>query len=255
MSFIERFFMPHFFINSDQVKDDIVEISDKENYNHIARSLRSRAGESLLLLDENKIQYETIITEISGSKIIAKVESFYPSKRFLDFELYLAQSPLRSDAQSFVIEKATELGVSGVYPVMTDNCTVARQIVEKKVQKWQKIMYESSKQCERAVVPVCFEPCTISELLEKNSFDKVIVFCERITDKTIRDSFRGKPINKDDKVLVIIGPEGGFSQKDFEFFKERGFEMLTLGELILRAETAVTVGLGNVIYEYSNFNR
>ena len=74
-------------------------------------------------------------------------------------------------------------------------------------------------------------------------------------DKTIRDSFRGKPINKDDKVLVIIGPEGGFSQKEFEFFKERGFEMLTLGELILRAETAVTVGLGNVIYEYSNFNR
>ena len=173
----------------------------------------------------------------------------------MDFELYLAQSPLRSDAQSFVIEKATELGVSGVYPVMTDNCTVARQIVEKKVQKWQKIMYESSKQCERAVVPVCFEPCTISELLEKNSFDKVIVFCERIADKTIRDSFRGKPINKDDKVLVIIGPEGGFSQKEFEFFKERGFEMLTLGELILRAETAVTVGLGNVIYEYSNFNR
>lgn len=102
---------------------------------------------------------------------------------------------------------------------------------------------------------MCFEPCTISELLEKNSFDKVIVFCERIADKTIRDSFRGKPINKDDKVLVIIGPEGGFSQKEFEFFKERGFEMLTLGELILRAETAVTVGLGNVIYEYSNFNR
>ena len=66
MSFIERFFMPHFFINSDQVKDDIVEISDKENYNHIAGSLRWRAGEYLLHIDENKIKYEKIITEISG---------------------------------------------------------------------------------------------------------------------------------------------------------------------------------------------
>lgn len=247
--------MPHFFIDSNQIKNDIVEISDKENYNHIARSLRSRAGEALLLIDENQIQYETIITEITNQKVIAQIEKRYPSKRFLDFELYLAQTPLRSDAQSFVIEKATELGVNGVYPVMTDNCAVARQIVDKKVSKWQKIMYESSKQCERAVVPVCFEPCGLNELIEKHSFDKVIVFCERIADKTIRDSFERKPINKGDKVLVIIGPEGGFSKSEFEYFNIQGLEMLTLGDLILRAETAVTVGLGNIIYEYSNFNR
>ena len=77
MSFIERFFMPHFFINSDQVKDDIVEISDKENYNHIAGSLRSRAGESLLIRVVNKIKYETINTEISGSKIFTLQKGFW----------------------------------------------------------------------------------------------------------------------------------------------------------------------------------
>lgn len=245
--------MPHFFINSEQVKDNIIEISDKENYTHIARSLRSRVGEQLLLIDEKQIQYETVITEITSSEIITKIEKFYPSKRFLDFELYLAQSPLRSDAQSFVIEKATELGVNGVYPVITDNCAVARQIVDKKVPKWQKIMYESSKQCERASVPVCYEACKLEDL--PMNFDKVIVFCERIANRTIRDSFLDKPIKKGDKVLVIIGPGGGFSQSEFDWFKESGLEMLTLGELILRAETAVTVGLGNVIYEYSNFNR
>lgn len=245
--------MPHFFIDSSQVKDNIVEISDKENYNHIARSLRSRAGESLLLIDEKQMQYETVIEEISNHSIRARVNKFYPSKRFLDFELYLAQSPLRSDAQSFVVEKATELGVSGIYPVMTDNCAVSSQIVEKKVSKWQKIMYESSKQCERAIVPVCYEACKLEEL--PNTFDRVIVFCERIAHKSIRDSFADKPIKKGDKVLIIIGPEGGFSQKEFEYFREKGLEMLTLGDLILRAETAVTVGLGNVIYEYSNFNR
>ena len=247
--------MPHFFINSSQVNNGIIEISDKENYNHIARSLRSRAGEKLLLIDEGQIQYETVITEITGSRVLAKVEKSYPSKRFLDFELYLAQSPLRSDAQSFVIEKATELGATGVYPVITDNCALSKSVVEKKIPKWRKIMYESSKQCERALVPECFEVTTLEKLLQQVHFDKVIVFCERIADKTLRDVFNENPLKQGEKVLVVIGPEGGFSQREFDFFKSNGLEMLTLGDLILRAETAVTVGLGNLIYEYSNFNR
>ena len=247
--------MPHFFINSKQVVNNVVEISDKENYQHIAKSLRAKVGETLLLIDENQIQYETKISEITNSKVLANVDNSYQSKRFLDFELYLAQSPLRSDAQSLIIEKATELGVAGVYPIMTDNCSLNKSVVEKKVPKWQRVMYESSKQCERAVVPTCYDATSLEKVLSKNSFDKVIVFCERIADKTIRESFKEKPIKKGDKVLVVIGPEGGFSQNEFDSFKEKSLEMLTLGDLILRSETAVVVALGNVIYEYSNFNR
>lgn len=247
--------MPHFFINSNNINNNIIEISDKENYQHIAKALRARVGESLLLIDENQIQYETTIKEISNSKIFTVIGNVYPSKRFLDFELYLAQSPLRSDAQSLVIEKATELGVSGVYPIITDNCALNKSVVEKKVQKWQKIMYESSKQCERAIVPTCFDVTTIEKLFDENNFNKILIFCERIANKTIRDSFKQNHIKKGEKVLVVIGPEGGFSQKEFNYFKSKNLEMLTLGDLILRAETAVVVGLGNIIYEYSNFNR
>ena len=138
---------------------------------------------------------------------------------------------------------------------MTDNCALNKSVVEKKVPKWQRIMYESSKQCERAVVPTCYDATTLEKVLSENSFDKVIVFCERIADKTVRDSFKENPIKKGDKVLVVIGPEGGFSQKEFDSFKEKSLEMLTLGDLILRAETAVVVALGNIIYEYSNFDR
>ena len=247
--------MPHFFIKSDQISDNVAEISDRENYQHIARSLRARTGESLLLIDENKIQYESVISEITGSKIFAKIEKSYPSKRDLDFELYLAQSPLRSDAQSFITEKATELGVAGIYPVCTDNCALNKSIIEKKIPKWQRIMYESSKQCERAQITQMYPIAKIEELIVSKNFDKIIVFCERIASKTIRESFREKPLRKGDKLLVVIGPEGGFSQREFDMFKSSGVEMLTLGDLILRAETAVTVGLGNIIYEYSNFNK
>lgn len=247
--------MPHFFINSNQITNKEITIFDKENYQHIARSLRARAGEKLLLIDEQQIQYETTIMSISGSKIVAEINKSYPSKRFLDFELDLAQSPLRSDAQGTIIEKATELGVSTIFPIMTDNCSVNKSVIEKKIPKWQKIMHESSKQCERAIEPECHTLSTLDKILNEQKFDKVIVFCERIADKTIRDSFKSRPINKGDRVLVVIGPEGGFSQKEFNYFEAQNLEMLTLGDLILRAETAVIVALGNIIYEYSNFNK
>lgn len=247
--------MPHFFINSTQVSDNKIKISDKEVYRHIARALRSKVGENLLLIDENQIQYETTISDITSDTIIADIRKSYPSKRFLDFELYLAQSPLRSDAQSLLIEKATELGISAVFPVLTDNCALGKSVIEKKIPKWQKVMAEASKQCERAVIPQCNDLTFLKNLIEEQHFDKTIVFCERIATRTIRESFKDMPIKKKDKVLVIIGPEGGFSQREFDYFKEKKLEMLTLGDLILKAETATVVALGNIIYEYSNFDK
>ncbi len=241
--------MPHFFISSKEVNNNRIAISDRENYNHIAKSLRIRKGEKLLLIDENKIQYETVVENVTSSEVIVRIENSYKSFRSLVFGLYLAQSPLRSDAQSFVVEKASELGVKGIYPVRTDNCTLGDEVIKKKIDKWQKIMYQASKQCERADIPVCFEPETLENLIEK--FSRVIVFCERIASKTLHDI---APVKKGEDVLVIIGPEGGFSDREFRLFEYKKCDMLTLGNLILKAETAVTVALGNIIYEFSGKN-
>lgn len=241
--------MPHFFINSEDVKDNKIVICDKENFNHIAKSLRIKAGEKLLLIDENQIQYETVVEEVTNKEITVNVENFYKSCRRLDFGLYLAQSPLRSDAQSIIVEKATELGAEGLYPVYTDNCALNRSAIEKKIPKWQRIMYEASKQCERAYVPKCFELTDLVSVI--NLGYKVIAFCERCTDITLHEYCKKNPILKGDKILVIIGPEGGFSEREFEFLRENNVAMLTLGDLILKAETAVIVALGNIIYEYN----
>lgn len=242
--------MPHFFIKSENVNNNEITISDKENYTHIAKSLRAKVGEKLLLIDENQIQYETVIKEITQKEITANVENSYKSNRKLDFRLYLGQVPLRSDAQSIIIEKATELGADGVYPVLSDNCALNKSVVEKKIPKWQRVMYEASKQCERAYVPTCFEATTLEELL-KSDF-KIIAFCERLSTETLHEYVLKNPIKKDDKILIIIGPEGGFSEREFDLFRENNIPMLTLGDLILKAETAVIVALGNLIYEYNN---
>lgn len=241
--------MPHFFINSENKDNNVIKINDSENYRHIARALRARCGEKLLLIDENQIQYETVIEKITPNEILCKIENSYPSKRDLDFDLYLAQSPLRSDSQLTVMEKATELGARGVFPVFTDNCALNKSVIEKKLEKWQKVMFEASKQCERAKIPTCHNLTTLEEVVKK-SFDRIIVFAERSTEISLKKYLTQKPIKKGEKILVIIGPEGGFSQKEFDYFKSLSLPLVSLGDLILKAETAVITALGDIIYEY-----
>ena len=244
--------LPHFFINSDSVKANSILITDKDNYVHIAKSLRARVGETLLLIDENQIQYETTIKNITSNSVETEIEKKYKSHRYLKFDLFLAQAPLRSDAQNSIIEKSTELGVKGVYPVITDNCALSKQVIEKKIPKWQRIMYEASKQCERAIIPQAYNQITLDRLIENNKFDRVITFCERKTEKSLREFINSNPIKKGDKILIIIGPEGGFSEKEFKYFEDKKIPMITLGDLILKAETAAIVALGNIIYEFKN---
>lgn len=244
--------MPHFFIKSDDVKDNKIVISDKENFNHIAKSLRVKKGEKLLLIDENQIQYETTVDTVSRQEIYVTVNNKYKSKRKLPFELYLAQVPLRSDSQNFIIEKATELGAAGIFPTYSDNCALNKTVIEKKIPKYQRIMYEASKQCERADIPTCFELKSFDEIVLMKDY-RIIAFCERCADLTLQEYCKDTPIKNGDKILVIIGPEGGFSQKEFEIMRKNNIPMLTLGDLILKAETAVTVALGNIIYEFYNY--
>lgn len=244
--------MPHFFISTKNIENDLVIINDKENYQHIARSLRAKIGENIKLIDENRIRYEGKIKEITGNSINVIIEKKYPSENELKFDLYLAQAPLRSDFQTMIIEKATELGVKGVYPVYTDNCVVAKNVIEKKIPKWQRTMYEASKQCERADIPKCFELTTLENIINTKEFNRIIAFCERDYKLSMKEYLTENPIKPKEKILVIVGAEGGFTKREFDLFAKSDIIMLSLGDLILKAETAVIVGLGNIIYEFNN---
>ncbi len=248
--------MPHFFINSGDVNNKRIIVSDKDNFNHIVKSLRTKKGEKLLFIDENQIQYETVVENITNKEVIVYVENSYHSDRRLDFRLYLAQSPLRSDAQSNVIEKATELGADGVYPVYTDNCALAESVIKNKIPKWQRIMLEASKQCERAYVPSCYGLTNLQNIIKlKDNGFRVIAFCERLACLSLHEYCCKRPILQGDKLVVIIGPEGGFSKREFDLFETNEIPMLTLGNLILKADTAVTVALGNIIYEFESYRK
>lgn len=239
--------MPHFFIDSKSLKNNLITVSDEGNYNHIVKSLRMKPGENILLIDENQIQFEGKIESITKKSIEVKVTNSCKSNRHSEFKLYLAQSPLRSDSQSLIIEKATELGVDGIYPIFTDNCALKKSVADQKIKKWQKIMVEASKQCERAYIPTCFETSDMETLINNGQFNRILAFVERNADYKLKNYLREKPILKNEKILIIIGPEGGFSNEEFEFFKKNNIPTLSLGDLILKAETAVIVALGNIV--------
>ena len=124
----------------------------------------------------------------------------------------------------------------------------AKEVVGK-IEKWQKIADESCKQCERADRPQIFYLENF-EALRKHAqnYDMVIACLERYTDASLKDVLRTNP--KAEKILVIIGPEGGFEDKEIQFFKENNYYAATISNLIYRAETAAISALAGVIYEY-----
>lgn len=237
--------MPHFLINSKCIKDGEIIIDEKELFNHLTRSLRLRAGEKVLFLDENEIQYETISKNFNSKEAVFKIEKEYKSERKLNFHLALAQSVLKQDAQGSAIQKATELGVKEIIPLYTDNCAMKEDFIKSKVEKWQKIAVESVKQCERADIPKVKELSYIEKVIKE--YDNVFVFAEKYADKTFSEYLKIEKPQIKGSILVIIGCEGGFSEREFDFFKKQKLPLLTLGNLILRADTACAVSLSTVI--------
>lgn len=237
--------MPHFIIKSENIKRKVINISDKDLYKHIIKVMRSKPGEKILFLDENKIQYETILKNIESDYFTCNIISRYKSNRVLNINLYAAQSVLNSDAQISAVQKATELGVKGIFPLCTDNCSVKKSVIESKIDKWQKIAFESVKQCERADIPKVYNLTNLEELTDK--FEQIIVFAESDTDRNFFEYLKENPIDKTKDILIIIGPEGGFSRAEFDYFNRKNLPLITLGNLIYRADTALTAAITTII--------
>ena len=242
--------MPHFLIETKNIQDNKITVREKDLYQHIIKSLRAKIGEKILFLDENEIQYETKLSQINSSDFDCVIEKKYPSNRKLGLNLYVAQSVLNSDAQISSIQKATELGVKGIIPLHTDNCSVKESVIKNKIEKWQKIALESVKQCERADIPIIYESASIEDIIEK--YEQIIVFAEKYAEKNFFNYIKENKLDKNKSILVIIGPEGGFSQREFDIFIEKKIPLITLGNLIYRADTALTAALTTIINGVQN---
>ena len=243
--------MPQFPIKTSEINGQKITITDKGLIKHIVNVLRLKANDELLLLDEKEVAYVTKILEATKEKIVAEIVSSEQSKRKLNFQLDLVQCTLKSGAMEVVIQKMTELGVKNIYSIPSFRCVpkYSSKDAQGKVDKWLKICDESCKQCERADKPNVFYVDKFEKLADlSQNYDLVIACVERSSDKTLKDVLR--KAEKHEKVLVIIGPEGGFETKEIEFFKANNFECVSISNLIYRAETAAIAAVAGVVYEY-----
>ncbi len=234
--------MPHFLIKSNDVKNASVTLVEPELLAHFS-VMRVRAGEELKLIDENKNVYYCTVETFSKRELVARVINEAPSKRFLPFKITLVQGILKPDAQTLAVANAAQMGVSEFLPVIMDNSTVNFNSVREKQEKWQKIADEAFKQCERADLMDVLPPVvSLEEALENKQ--NVVVFAERNASATL-EGIKGD-------VTAVIGPEGGFSKSEFEFFARQKYPLVSIGNLILKAPNAVVAGLAQIIYEKNN---
>ncbi len=246
--------MPQFFVKSDNIKDKEISIIENQDIKHIKDVLRHKVNDKLTLVDDKQKSYKVKIIKIQPEIIQTTILEKYDSGRKLSINLELAQCILKSQAQDFAVQKATELGIKAIIPVISKFTVVKFKNEKEKLQKqsrWQKIAFESCKQCERIDMPEIRKISTLKELITAQEHDLAIACVERHAGMSMKKLLKEKKevLSKDSKLLVIIGPEGGWSNDELNLFKEHLVPQVSIGNLILRAETAIIKALSDIIYE------
>ena len=237
--------MPHFPIEKEEIKNDYIELINNENFFHLTKVLRVKIGETIEFIDKNQIVYLSKITEIKKNSLKAKIIEKTLNTRFLKTKLCLVQCILMSDAQNTAIANATQSGIKEIFSVFSDNVSVSESSVKNKIKKWEKIALENFKQCQRADLPKIHEISDLKTVLKNFKKENILIFAEKYENISLDESI--KNINKNEKIAIVIGPEGGFSDNEFNYFKKENYKLISLGKMIYKAPNAITAAISNII--------
>ncbi len=242
---------PRFFISPEQVVDRHITISG-EDVRHIATVLRMKTGDELLLCDGKGTEYQAKIAQVTRSGITVDVKAQFNREIFLP-RITLCQGLPKSDKMDWIVQKATELGVAMIVPLVTERTIVKIKDEEKRVARWQKIAREAAMQSNRADIPVIGQIESFSGFLRTLSPEPRTLLLLPWEEGTvpIKEILRSNSGIKN--IVVLIGPEGGFSSAEAEMAREKGFHLVSLGPNILRTETAAIAALSMILYEMSNY--
>ena len=232
--------MPRFFVTSSQIDGHTVTILG-EDAHHISRSLRQAAGERITVCDMSRTAYECELTDFLPDRVLARILSFAPADTEPPLRITLYQALPKGDKLDTVIQKAVECGVSRIVPFESERCVVRMKADSegRKTERRQRIATEAAKQCGRGVLPVVTETVSFDAMLEGAKTAKAVLFCyEGDGTVPIGQLLSGLALAPGEELALIIGSEGGFSQKEAGTAADRGFLMTGLGKRILRTETA-----------------
>lgn len=240
--------MSRFFTETANISDKYIYITDNDDIHHIKKVLRLKPGDVIEISDGEKWEYEGEIDEISNTEVTVKITDKQSFAREPKTRVCLFQGIPKSGKMDWIVRKCVELGIDSIVPVFMERTVVNDNgKFGKKTERWQKISDEACKQCRRGMIPRIEDAVDFTHMMQMlETFDLVLFPYENETDFTIKDCLRNlnsKPVS----VAVIIGPEGGFADKEADALSK--YECVTLGKTVLRTETAGIAALAMIMYE------
>lgn len=240
--------MHHFFVSPQQVKDEQIRVHGTD-VNHMKNVLRMRIGEQVKISDETKT-YLCEVHSIEAEEILLKILEEQSVNTELPSRIFLFQGLPKSDKMEWIIQKAVELGVHEIIPVVTKRAVVKldEKKASKKVERWNAIAEGGAKQSGRIRVPQVKAVMSYKEALDyATNLDVLLVPYElaegmNATRKVISEIQPGQSVG------IFIGPEGGFEESEINQAMEQNAKIITLGKRILRTETAGMTTLAILMY-------
>lgn len=240
--------MYRFFVSENQIKDNQIVISG-DDVNHIKNVLRMKVGEVILVSDGADSEYTCEIESI-GDEVVAKIVDMTRTSRELPINVTLFQALPKSDKMETIIQKMIELGATEIVPVKTSRCVVKLddKKAEKKVTRWNAISESAAKQSKRGVIPKVSNVLNFNDALKTAKDYDIILFPYEGSDNIEKTRKLFGEIKPGNKIAVFVGPEGGFSSEEVEAAINCGAKDITLGNRILRTETAGMMIMSVLMY-------
>lgn len=242
-----------FFVEPEQITGAFITIRGNDAH-HITNVLRLSPGRSIVVCDGRDYEYEGDIVRCGKESVTAEVISVRRSSAEPPVRVILAQGiPKKAESLELVIQKATELGVAQVVPISTERTAAwqKKDKLGKRVSRWNRIALEAAKQSQRAKVPEISTPLSLTEFLEDIPRDALCLIPWEM-EKTvgIKEALEWERNNQFARtVIVLIGPEGGFSEQEIDESRRAGAVPVSLGPRVLRTETAGITALAIILYE------
>ncbi|MCH8098870.1 MAG: 16S rRNA (uracil(1498)-N(3))-methyltransferase [Proteobacteria bacterium] len=228
------------FVSSALINDTEIEL-DGDQARYLSRALRARVGNRLNLFDGNGAEWTAAILQISKNTVTLRIDDSHEARTESPLKVHLAQGISRGERMDFVVQKATELGVKRITPVLTEYSMVKLDgsRAEKRRDHWQRIATSASEQSGRVRLPLIDTPIPLKNWLG----DKP----QRIDTELILKPGAAATLPSlrppETKICVLVGPEGGFSDSEYEDAEISGFKAVSLGPRVLRTETAAIATL------------
>lgn len=245
--------MDRFFVEKNNINlENNTCIIEGEDVKHISKVLRCKIGEELEVCDNDNNEYICEITDIDKGTVTLDILEKIDIKRESDLKVKLYQGLPKGPKMEIILQKLTEVGVDEIILVQTKRSVtkVDDKKEDKKIDRWQRIIYEAAKQSKRGKIPKLRGVLSFKEALEemKNNDFNIIPY-ENERTKSIKKALKGVNINN---IGIFVGPEGGFDDSEIQSVESIGGQSVSLGPRILRTETASIVASSIVLYELSD---